>query len=266
MAAERTPFAMLTAYDYPMAAAAQAAGVPVLLIGDSMGNVVLGQESTRAVPLEVMLTLGAAVRHGAPQVYLIGDIPYRAMQAGQAAVLDAARRFRDDVGCEAVKFEATTGHEALTRALVAAGITTVVHFGLRPQAVESRDELRAQARDAASIRVLVEDAKRSVDAGAEILLLEAVPNEAAAAVVAAVDVPVIGCGAGPACHGHVVVTHDMLGLSGPNVPRFVPVLAEVGVEIERAMRQYVHDISTGLYPGPQHVYGMKKQPVAARSD
>ncbi|RMF86177.1 MAG: 3-methyl-2-oxobutanoate hydroxymethyltransferase [Planctomycetota bacterium] len=266
MARAKAPFAMLTAYDYPTAAAAQDAGVPSLLIGDSMGSVVLGHESTRDVPLDLMLMLGEAVRRGAPHVFLVGDMPYEAMRGGDAAVVAAARRFRDEAGCDAVKIEATGEHAALVRSLVSEGVTTVAHLGLRPQMVESRDQLRAQARDADSIRALVSDARRLVSAGAELLLLEAVPNEAASAVVEATDVPVIGCGAGPACHGHVVVTHDMLGVFGPRVPRFVPVLADLGAEMRRAMEQYVQDIATRRYPAPQHVYGMRKQPRTDQPD
>jgi len=260
MKAQGRKFAMLTAYDYPTAVAAQAAGVHSLLIGDSLGCVVLGHDSTRRVPLELMLVLGEAVRRGAPRVYLVGDVPYESMLAGEQGVLEAARRFVAEAGCDAIKFEAESHHDRLVGRLAGAGIETIAHLGLRPQSVTSPDGYRAQARDAESVAALVADARRMVAAGAAMVLLEAVPNEASEAVVAAVEVPVVGCGAGPACDGHVVVTHDMLGLSGPRRPRFVPLLANLGQAMQEAMRRWVLAIEQQTYPGQEHVYPMKKPP------
>ncbi len=259
--AEGRKFAMLTAYDYPTAVAAQAAGVHSLLIGDSIGCVVLGHENTRNVPLELMITLGEAVRRGAPTVYLVGDMPYGSMLGGDEGVLAAAKRFRDEAGCAAVKFEADSHHDRLVSKLVQAGIETIAHLGLRPQTVTSREGYRAQARDENAIKTLVGNARRMVDAGAAMLLLEAVPNEASQAVVGAVSVPVIGCGAGPACDGHVVVTHDLLGIGTHRSPRFVPVLADLGKRMQEAMRRWVIAIEERSYPAPQHAYHMKKQPA-----
>jgi 3-methyl-2-oxobutanoate hydroxymethyltransferase len=262
-AAEGRPFAMLTAYDFPTAQAAQAARVPSLLIGDSMGSVLLGLESTRDVPLELMITLGNAVRRGAPNVFLIGDLPYECISAGPDGVLNGARRFCQECGCDAVKVEVLREQAPLVRTLVDAGYVALAHLGLRPQSVTSRDQLKAQARDEDSIRALVDEARLMVDCGAAMLLLEAVPAEASQAVVSAVDMPVIGCGAGPACHAHVVVTYDMLGIGAMRAPRFVPVLAQLGRKMEEAMRRFVQDIESGAYPGPQHIYGMRKQPAGS---
>ena len=251
-------FAMLTAYDYPTAVAAQTAGVHSLLIGDSMGCVLLGHDNTRGVPLELMITLGEAVRRGAPDVYLVGDLPYECMTAGHDAVVRAARRFVDQAGCDAVKFEADIGDETLVEQLARAGFETIAHLGLRPQTVTSPAGYRAQARDASGIRELVRTARRMVEAGVVMLLIEAVPNEASQAIMAAVDVPVIGCGAGPACDGHVCVTHDLLGIGTIRPPRFVPVLAQLGQAMQIAMQHWVTDIERETYPGQAHVYGMKK--------
>jgi 3-methyl-2-oxobutanoate hydroxymethyltransferase len=261
MKAEGRKFAMLTAYDYPTAVAAQAAGVHSLLIGDSMGCVVLGHDNTRNVPLDLMITLGEAVRRGAPHVYLVGDMPYESMRGGDEAVLTAAKRFRDEAGCDGVKFEADTDHHRLVAKLTKADIETIAHLGLRPQTVTSPEGYRAQARDENGIKRLVADARRMVDAGAVMLLLEAVPNEASQAVVAAVNVPVIGCGAGPACDAHVVVIHDMLGMGARRPPRFVPVLDNFGERMENAMRRWVVAIEEGAYPAPEHAYQLKKQPA-----
>ena len=261
--AEGRKFAMLTAYDHPTAAAAQAAGVPVLLVGDSLGCVLLGHENTRGVPLELILTLTEAVRRGAPNAFLVGDMPYQAMNGGGARAMAAALRFRDEAGCDAVKFEAQRADAALVREMTRAGVPVVAHLGLRPQTIDSPDGYRAQARAPEEIEALADDARLLAAAGAVMLLLEAVPNEASRAVLSAVDLPVIGCGAGPACDGHVVVTHDMLGLSTIRPPRFVPVLADLGQRMIASMREYVAAIESGRYPAPQHVYGMRKQPADA---
>jgi 3-methyl-2-oxobutanoate hydroxymethyltransferase len=257
MKAEGRKFAMLTAYDYPTAAAAQAAGVHALLIGDSMGTVLLGYPNTRQTPLSLMITLGEAVRRGAPNVFLSGDMPYEAIIAGELATVAAARRFRDEAGCDAVKVELGSNDERVVARLTQAGIATIAHLGLRPQQVTSPDGYRPQARDAGAIATLVADARRMVAAGAVMVLLEAVPNEASRAVVAAVDVPVVGCGAGPACDGHVLVTQDMLGIGAPRPPRFVPVHADFRQVMQEAMRRYVEDIASGRYPGPEHVYPLR---------
>lgn len=256
-------FAMLTAYDFPTAAIAQDAGVHSLLVGDSMGTVILGHENTRSVPLSLMITLAEAVRRGAPKVFLVGDMPYESMAAGSEAVIRAAIRFRDDAGCDAVKMEAAPEHDALVGKLTRAGIDTIAHLGLRPQSVITADGYRAQARDEDTIAELVSVARRMASAGAAMLLLEAVPAQAGAAVVAAVDIPVIGCGAGPACDGHVVVTHDLLGIGAPRPPRFVPVLADLRGVTRAALQQYVHDIEHGAYPAPQHMYPMRNASAGA---
>lgn len=260
MKAERRKIAMLTAYDYPTAALAQAAGVHSLLIGDSMGTVLLGQPTTRDVPLDLMITLGEAVRRGAPRVYLIGDLPFVALQGGAEGVVHASKRFRDEAGCDGVKLEVGPHDVGLVARLAEEGFEATAHLGLRPQQITSPNGYRAQARDADTIRDLVADAKRMAAAGAAMLLLEAVPNEASQAVLAEVDVPVIGCGAGPACDGHVLVTQDMLGLGTIRPPRFVPLHAELSKICEKALRRYVHDIADGAYPAPEHVYHMRVPP------
>ncbi len=265
MKAAGQKFAMLTAYDFPTAALAQAAGVHSLLVGDSLATVLLGHPSTRPAPLELMLILAEAVRRGAPRVFLIGDMPYEAVAPGHEAALAAARRFVEYAGCDAIKLEAGPGDERLVERLAAAGLTTIAHLGLRPQQVLSPDGYRAQARDPDALAALVAAAHRMESAGAALLLLEAVPPEASQAVVSTVRVPVVGCGAGPACDGHVVVTQDMLGLSPGHPPRFVPVLADLHGKIAAAMRRYVEDIMAGRYPGPQHAYPMKS-PVTGQGE
>jgi 3-methyl-2-oxobutanoate hydroxymethyltransferase len=181
------------------------------------------------------------------------------MLGGDETVLTASKRFCDEAGCDAVKFEAAPDQDRLVAKLTNAGIETIAHLGLRPQTVTSPEGYRAQARDTASIKALVVDARRMVDAGAVMILLEAVPNEASQAVVSAIDVPIIGCGAGPACDAHVVVTHDLLGIGAFRPPRFVPVMASISQTMQEAMRRWVTAIEEETYPAPAHVYHMKKQ-------
>jgi 3-methyl-2-oxobutanoate hydroxymethyltransferase len=254
---QREPIAMLTAYDYPTARLAQEAGVHSLLVGDSMGTVILGHESTRDVPLSLMIELTKAVRRGAPGVYLVGDMPFDCLARGPSATQAGAGAFMN-AACDAVKLEASDEDLPLLDVLVRANVPAIVHLGLRPQQVTSPDGYKAQARDEQSIEQLVRSAKRFESAGAIMLLLEAVPNEAAAAVVEAVRVPVIGCGAGPACDGHVVVTQDMLGLLFAPPPRFVPVLANAAEAFQNAMREYVAQVASRRYPAPEHAYAMKR--------
>lgn len=249
-------FAMLTAYDYPMGCAAHAAGIPVLLVGDSAAMVVLGHDSTRDAPLDFLVTIANAVRRGAPDAYLVGDMPYAPVAAGPKAALDAARRFVD-AGCDAVKLELRKADIDVVRPMIDAGIPTIVHLGLRPQEVSDPRGYKSQARDAASIEALVDEARTMVSAGAVMILLEAIPPEASAAVKQAVHVPVIGCGAGPACDGFVVVTHDLLGLTTGRVPRFVPVVGEVFTAYERGMRAWREMIRDGTYPADEHNYRLR---------
>ncbi len=261
---EQRKFAVLTAYDFPTAAAAHAAQIPSLLVGDTLGCVVLGHPNTRAVALDLMIPLASAVRRGAPLAWLIGDMPYESTLGGSATMVAAAERFCAEAGCDAVKFECEEGFEAHVAAIAARGIDVIAHLGLRPQSVQTPQGYRAQARTDGEVANLVDDCRRAVDAGASVLLLEAIPPEAAQAVVDATSVPVIGCGAGPACDGHVVVTHDMLGFTLTRPPKFVPVLARLNQTIETAMRDYAAQIADGRYPGPEHAYSMRPGTAAAR--
>lgn len=266
MKARSAKFSMLTAYDYPTARLAEEAGVHCLLVGDSLGTVLLGHENTRSVPLELMIVLTEAVRRGAPRTYLVGDMPFLALAGGDESALRAAARFRAEAGCDAIKLETRLEHRPLIEQLARAGITVIVHLGLRPQEVLAPDGYRAQARDTEAIGALANEARALVAAGAAMVLLEAVPNEASAAVIGAVNVPVIGCGAGPACDGHVVVTYDMIGLGAARPPRFVPILGHSDEEWRAVMRQYVADVTSGVYPAPKHGYSMKAAVAAPGRD
>lgn len=252
----REPISMLTAYDFPMAQIEEAAGVDCILVGDSAAQVVLGHDSTLPATMDFMVTIAGAVRRGAPTAFLIGDMPYLSFNVTAEEAIRNAGRFMAEAGCDAVKIEGDARLAETVRAMSTATIPVMVHLGLRPQAVHQYGGYRAQGRDANSARSLINDAKILEDAGAIALLLEAVPPEPARIITQSTKLPVIGCGAGPFCDGHVVVLHDMLGLTGGSVPKFVQRYADLRGEVRKAVRAYVEDISERRYPTDGHCYHM----------
>jgi 3-methyl-2-oxobutanoate hydroxymethyltransferase len=249
--------AMLTCYDATMARLMQAAGVPLLLVGDSAGNVVMGHGSTVPVTLDQMTQ---SVRRGAPLAYVIADMPFGSYHGSSAKAIANAVRVVKESGCDAIKLEVTANQFHLMRELADAGIAVFAHLGLRPQSIGVLGNYRYQGRTASEAGSIVHQAQTMEDCGAVAILLEAVPPEVSARVVERTEVPVIGCGAGPACHGHVVVTHDLLGLTD-SVPRFVPVLSDLSAQMTTAFDQYVQKIAKGEYPAKEHEYAM---PAAER--
>jgi 3-methyl-2-oxobutanoate hydroxymethyltransferase len=250
--------AMLTCYDFTTARLMHEAGVPALLVGDSAANVVLGHPTTLPVPLTIMIELAAAVRRGAPLSFLVGDMPFSSYGGSLDRGIRNVARMLQLSGCDCVKLEVSESHLPLIRALADVGVAVMAHLGLRPQSVGLLGGYRAQGRNADDARAIVDLAIRMQRAGAATILLEAVPPEVAEAVVKATDVPVIGCGAGPHCHGHVVVTHDAVGLT-PNPPRFVPKLADLATPAVAAYAQYVRQVRDGQYPAREHEYEMEAE-------
>jgi 3-methyl-2-oxobutanoate hydroxymethyltransferase len=250
-------FAVLTCYDYPNAVIQEEAEVEVILVGDSVAQVLLGHQSTLPATMDLMVTLAAAVRRGAPTAYLIGDMPYLSFHISQVDAIRNAGRFMAEAGCDAIKIEGDGRLAPTVEAMSRATIPVVVHLGLRPQSVHLTGGYRAQGRDAASARQLIDDAKRAEEAGACMLLLEAVPTEPAAIITESTELPVIGCGAGPHCDGHVVVLNDMLGLSSGPMPRFVKRYADLRDSVSGAVRKYVADVRSGAYPSDEHCYRME---------
>ncbi len=247
--------AMLTCYDFTTARLMHEAGVPALLVGDSAANVILGHPTTLPVPLSFMIELAAAVRRGAPLSLLVADMPFGSYQASVARAVSNVTRMLQRSGCDCVKMEVAAGHARLVRTLADAGVAVVAHFGLRPQSVGLLGGYRFQGRTADEAGKIVRLAKRMEKAGAAALLLEAVPADVATAVIEATELPVIGCGAGPACHGHVFVTHDAIGLT-PNAPRFVPSLGDLAGPMKAAFGEYVRQVAAGEYPAAEHGYRM----------
>ena len=250
-----TKVPMLTCYDYTTARLMHDAGVPALLVGDSAANVILGHPTTLPVSLSLLIELTAAVRRGAPMSFLVGDMPFGSYGGSVGRGVRNVCRMLKLSGCDCVKLEVGDGHLALVKALADTGVAVMAHLGLRPQSVGLLGGYRYQGRTAAEAAGIVSLAARMQRAGAAALLLEAVPPEVAEAVVAATEVPVIGCGAGPACHGSVVVTQDLLGLT-PTRPKFVPCSDEVSRSLLNAFSDYAGRVRDGRYPAPEHNYEM----------
>jgi 3-methyl-2-oxobutanoate hydroxymethyltransferase len=246
---------MLTCYDYTTARLMEEAGVPALLVGDSAANVILGHSTTLPVPLDFMIELTAAVRRGAPNCLVVADMPFGSYQASVAEGFKNVARMVQLSGCDCVKIEAAASHGRLIRRLADAGIAVMAHLGLRPQSIGLLGGYKVRGRTAREADEIVRLSRRLVRAGAAAILLEAVPPEVASAVVEAVSVPVIGCGAGAACHGYVLVTHDAIGLT-THRPRFVPELGDLASPMLEALRKYVQMVQSGEYPTVEHDYEM----------
>lgn len=247
-------FAVLTAYDHPTAQVLDEAGVPVLLVGDSLGMVVLGYDSTVPVTVEEMLHHTRAVVRGARRALVVGDLPFGSFQAGEDAAVATAVRFLKEGGANAVKLEGGGRSVALMERLVAAGVPVMGHVGLTPQSVNQLGGYRVQGRGDAAGERLLADARALEDAGAFAVVLECVPAELGRAVTEALEVPTVGIGAGGDCDAQVLVTHDLLGLSGGEKPRFVKAYASLREQIADAAKAFQAEVRDGDYPGPEHTY------------
>ncbi len=245
-------FAVLTCYDYTTARLMAEAGVDVILVGDTYGEVCLGHDTTLPVKLDHLLTVTEAVRRGAPDAFLIGDMPYMTYQVTPAEAVRNAGRFMAEAGCDAVKVEVDRRLAGTVEALATASVPVIAHLGLKPQSIHAHGGYRAQGREAESARQLIADAALMERAGACALLLEAVPMEVAQIIAHATALPVIGCVAGPHCDGTVVVLHDMLGYSAGHPPRSVKRYANVHDVLTTAFRAYVDEVTTGQFPTEAH--------------
>jgi 3-methyl-2-oxobutanoate hydroxymethyltransferase len=253
--------AMLTCYDFSTARVMQEAGVPMLLVGDSAANVILGHSTTLPVSLSFMIEITAAVRRGAPLAFVVADMPFGSYAGEPRLGVKSVTRMVKLSGCDCVKIEVSPGHAELVRTLTDNGVAVMAHLGLKPQAVNVLGGYKYQGRTAESARSIVALALQMQEAGAAALLLEAVPPEVSARVVRETAIPVIGCGAGPACHGSVIVTHDGIGLT-QHRPRFAVSLGDVGAAMKEAFASYVNKVASGAYPAPEHQYEMPPEEKA----
>lgn len=245
---------MLTAYDFPTARALDAAGVDVLLVGDSVGMVVLGYDSTLPVTMEEMLHHTAAVARAKPRALVVGDMPWMSYHTGESDAVRNAGRFIKEASADAVKLEGGMERLPVIRAVVAAEIPVMGHLGLTPQSVLRFGGYKVQGRGEAAVTQLVESARALEAAGCFSLVLEGIPGPAAALITAAVTIPTIGIGAGPDTDGQVLVIHDLMGFGGDRVPRFVRRYADVGALFTDAARRFAADVRSGRYPEPSETY------------
>lgn len=245
---------MLTAYDASAAALAEEAGVPVLLVGDSLGMVVLGHPTTLPVTVDDMVHHARAVVRGSRRALVVVDLPFGSYQGGPEQALASAVRVLKESGAAAVKLEGGRTVAASVRALVDAGIPVMGHVGLTPQSVNRFGGYRVQGRGAEAAGAILEDAAALADAGAFAIVLEAVPSGLGARVAEASPVPIIGIGAGADVDGQVLVWHDVLGLAPGPHPRFVRAYDDLRGRTVAALRAFTDDVRTGAYPAPEHAY------------
>jgi len=246
--------AMVTAYDFPFARLADQAGADVLLVGDSLGMVVLGFDNTLPVTLAHMLHHTQAVTRARPQAMVVADMPFMTYQVSPEEALRNAGRLVQEAGAEAVKLEGGAAIAPMVAAIARAGIPVMGHLGLTPQSVHQLGGYRVQGRGADAAARLQSDARALKDAGCFAIVLEAVPAALAREVTAVLEVPTIGIGAGKFCDGQVLVLHDLLGLFAEFVPRFVKQYADLGAAARTALQAYVTDVRSGRFPGDEHTY------------
>jgi 3-methyl-2-oxobutanoate hydroxymethyltransferase len=254
---------MLTAYDYPTALAIDQAGVDVILVGDSLGMVVLGYANTLPVTMEDMLHHCRAVARGARYALLTGDMPFMSYQVSVNEAVRNAGRFLQEAGMDAVKLEGGRERAEAIQAIVTTGIPVMGHIGLTPQSVHQLGGFRPQGMELAAARRLIEDALILQDAGCFSLVLESVPARLAELISQRLEIPTIGIGAGVGCDGQVLVTHDLLGLFDRFTPRFVKKYADLHFEMARAFAAFKSDVETRNFPAEEHSVEMPEAEWAA---
>jgi 3-methyl-2-oxobutanoate hydroxymethyltransferase len=253
------PIVMVTAYDYPSAQVAQAAGVDMVLVGDSGAMTVLGYPSTVPVSLEEMLMLTRAVRRGLDTPLLVGDLPFGSYEISDEHAVATAMRFVKEGGCDAVKLERGGTSADRARAIVQAGIPVMGHVGLTPQTATALGGYRAQARTSERALNVAVDALALQEAGCFAIVFEAIPAAVANELMAKMEIPVIGIGAGVGTDGQVLVFHDLLGIYDGHVPRFAKRYHDLRSEMVSAVSHYAGEVRTRDFPGPEHVYSIDEQ-------
>jgi 3-methyl-2-oxobutanoate hydroxymethyltransferase len=256
-----TPIVMATAYDFVSGSAADAAGVDLVLVGDSAATVMLGLATTREVSLEEMLVLTRAARRGVTRALVVGDLPFGTYETSDALAVATARRFAE-IGCDLVKMEGAGPIADRVKAVVATGLPVMGHVGLRPQQLQPGEPARVPVRTADAAVMLLRDARALEAAGCKAIVLEAVPAVVAERVVSRLRVPVIGIGAGASPAGQVLVTYDLLGLTEGHIPRFVKQYASLKREMVDAIAAYAADVRLRRFPESRHEYGLDATELA----
>ncbi len=259
MKARHEPISMLTAYDYPTALVMDQVGMEIILVGDSLGMVVLGYENTLPVTMADMLHHCKAVARGAKYALLVGDMPFMSYQVSTAEAVRNAGRFLQEAGMNAVKLEGGIERADTIRAIVDSGIPVMGHLGLTPQSVHKLGGYRPQGRDAEAALKLLSDAQALQEAGCFSLVLESIPGRLAVLVSQRLEIPTLGIGAGAGCDGQVLVTHDLLGIFERFTPRFVKRYAHLAGEMRAAFNEYMGDVKARTFPAQEHTMEMSNE-------
>ena len=256
---ENRKLTMMTAYDYPFGLLADEAGIDIVLVGDSLGMVVMGLEGTVEVNMEHMIHHIRAVARGCKHPFIVGDMPFMSYNTSiRDAIMNAGRLLKEG-GCESIKLEGGVDFAPTIAAIVRAGIPVQGHIGLTPQTASALGGFKMQGRDAAAAKQIIDDAKALEDAGVFSMILEAVPAPLGKLVAEAVKVPVIGIGAGPDVDGQVLVTHDMIGLFDKFVPKFVKQYTNIRKVILEALSEYKDEVIKVKFPAPEHSFKMPEE-------
>jgi 3-methyl-2-oxobutanoate hydroxymethyltransferase len=245
---------MLTAYDYSTAALVDSAGIDGILVGDSLGNVMLGYEDTISVTMEDMIHHGAAVARGAKDCLVVIDMPFMSYQESIEEAVHNAGRLMKEGRANAVKLEGGASVAAQIKAITDAGIPVMAHLGLTPQSINAFGGYKVQGKTEAAAKKLLEDAKAVEAAGAFSVVLECVPSALAAMVTKSLSIPTIGIGAGSDCDGQILVYQDLLGMFSDFTPKFVKRYAEIGSAMKEAFKAYIADVQSSAFPAPEHGY------------
>ena len=252
---------MLTAYDATFARLLDRAGTDVLLVGDSLGMVVQGHETTLPVTMDQMVYHCAAVKRGVQRAHLVGDLPFGSYQGSPDEAVKNAVRLVAEGGCESVKLEGGAEYAEVVKRIVRAGVPVMGHIGLTPQSVHKLGGYVLQGRTEEKAQQLLADAKALEAAGCYALILEMMPSELSAEISQALNIPVIGIGAGAGCDGQVLVIYDLLGLNPDFSPRFVKKYLDLGMLISDAVRSYNDEVRHGAFPGPEHSFSVEREPA-----
>jgi 3-methyl-2-oxobutanoate hydroxymethyltransferase len=253
---------MVSVYDFPFARLAEEAGIDILLVGDSLGMVVQGHDSTVPVTLDDIVYHAKAVRRGAGRTHVVADLPFLTYHTDTGRAIENAGRLLQEGGADSVKLEG--GQEIAERAaaIVRAGIPVMGHVGLTPQSAGALGGFKVQGRDVASARKILADAQAIADAGAYAIVVEVIPAELGGIITERVSIPTIGIGAGAACDGQVLVAHDLLGLQERIIGRFAKVYANVGDDVRGAFTTFAEEVRAGSFPDEEHSYSMAKDVIA----
>ena len=250
---------MLTAYDFPTAQMVDKAGIDTILVGDSLGMVVLGYTSTVPVTMEEMIHHTKAVTRGTTYAFVLGDMPFMSYQAGIEKAIENAGRFVKEGECDAVKLEGGSEVAPVVKAIVTAGVPVCAHIGLTPQTATQLSGFKVQGKDAESARNMINAAKDLEKAGAFMVVMECIPEMLASRITKALTIPTIGIGAGKDCDGQVLVYHDTVGLFERFTPKFVKQYIKLGPMILDALKEYKTEVEDGLFPGKEHTFTMSKE-------